>query len=99
MQTKRLADDEALGRARWIWENGSLRRTGHFEVELKNAGATMVDAEDVLFGDCEVKKAEWNVEHGQWRYTISGHDSDGCELNLVVSIDIKKSELVLITAF
>lgn len=99
MQTKRLADDEVIERARWIWENGSLHRTGHFEVELKNAGATIVDAEDVLFGECEVKKAEWNMEPRQWRYTISGYDNDGCELHLVISIDIKKSELVLITAF
>jgi hypothetical protein len=99
MQTQRPADDEVIDRARWIWENGRLQRTGHFEVELKNAGATMVDAEDVLFGACVIRKAEWNMEHRQWRYTILGYDCDGCEPHLVVSIDINNSELVLITAF
>lgn len=99
MRTKKLADDEVIEKTRWIWENGILHRTGHFEVELKNAGATMVDAEDVLFGECQVKKAEWNAEHRQWCYTILGYDNGGCELHLVVSIDIKKSELILITAF
>ena len=99
MQAKKLPDDEVIEKARWIWENGSLHRTGHFEVELKNAGATMVDVEEALFGECKVKKAEWNQEHRRWRYTILGYDSDGYELNLVVSIDIRKSELVLITAF
>jgi hypothetical protein len=99
MQPKRLPDDEVIEKARWIWENGSIHRTGHFEVELKSAGATMLDAEDVLFGEGRVTKAEWNPEHRNWRYTILGYDDDGCELHLVLSIDIGKSELILITAF
>jgi hypothetical protein len=99
MQSKRLVDNEVIKNSRWIWENGSIHRTGHFDVELKNAGATMLDAEKALFGECKVKKAEWNQEHGQWRYAILGYDNDDCELHLVVSIDLKKSELILITAF
>lgn len=99
MQSKRLVDDDVIRNSRWIWENGSILRTGHFDVELKNAGATMLDAREALFGECKVRKAEWNPEYGQWRYTISGYDSDGCELQLVLSINLKKSELILITVF
>ena len=59
----------------------------------------MADAEEVFFGECKVKKAEWNQAHCQIRYTILGCDSEGCELHLVVSIDVEKSMLILITAF
>ncbi len=96
---KRLAEDEVIEKARWIWENGALHRTAHFEAELKNAGASMADVWDVLFGECRVRKAEWNEAHRHWRYTISGNDLNGCELRLVVSIDIGNSALILVTAF
>jgi hypothetical protein len=99
MQNKRLADDEVIEKARWIWENGTVVKTAHFGVELKNADASMMDVENLLLGDCRVKKAEWNKEHGKYRYTILGYDDDGCELHLVVSLDIMNSALILITAF
>ena len=99
MRRKRLADDEVIEKARWIWENGILHKTAHFEAELKNSGATMADAEVVLFGECRVKKAEWNDEHQRWRRTILGYDDDDCELHLAVSIDISNSVLILVTAF
>lgn len=99
MQPKKLNDHDLIRAVRWIWENGITHRTGHFDVELKNAGATMVDVEGMLFGECKVKNTEWNWTHHQWRYTILGCDSDGCELHLVVSIDVEKSTLILITAF
>ena len=99
MRTKKLPDNDVIGKAQWIWENGNIHRTGHFDVELRNAGATMVDAGEVLLGECEVKKTEWNRAHRQTRYTILGCDNKGCEMHLVVSIDVEKSELILITAF
>jgi hypothetical protein len=99
MHTKKLSDDDVIEKAQWIWKNGYIQRTGHFEVELKNAGATMVDVEAVLFGECKVTKTRWNQAHHRWRYTIWGSDSEGCELHLVLSIDPKKSRLILITAF
>lgn len=99
MQNRQLADDEVIEKARWIWENGTIRRTAHFGVELKSAGASMMDVENLLFGECRVKKAEWNMEHREYRYTILGYDDDGCELHLVVSLDIKNSALILVTAF
>ena len=99
MSTKRLSDDEVIEKARWIWENGVLHRSAHFEAELKSAGASISDVEDVPFGKCRVRKAGWNEAHRRWRYTISGQDLDGCELHLVVSIDIGNSALILVTAF
>jgi uncharacterized DUF497 family protein len=99
MWIKRLSDDEVIEKARWMWEKGVLHRTAHFEAELKNAGASMADIADVFFGECRVKKSEWNEAYRHWRYTISGHDLDGCELHLVVSIDIGNSVLILVTAF
>jgi hypothetical protein len=99
MQNARLTDDEVIEKARWIWENGTILKTAHFGGEMKNAGASMMDAESLLFGECRVMKAEWNKEHRKYRYTILGYDGDGCELHLVVSLDIKNSVLILVTAF
>jgi hypothetical protein len=76
MQNTRLTDDEVIEKARWIWENGTILKTAHFGVELKNAGASMMDVENVLFGECRVKKAEWSKEHRNYRYTIWGYDDD-----------------------
>ena len=99
MKTKRLSGDDAIEKAQWIWENGFIQRTGHFEVELKNAGATMMFVEAVILGECKVKRTEWNQAYCQWRYAILGYDSEDCELHIVVSINSNKSMLILITAF
>lgn len=99
MKTAKLNDDEVIQKARWIWENGFTQKSGHFEAELRNADASMVDVGNMLSGQCRVKKAEWNERYRKWRYKISGHDDDGCELGIVVSFDLRNSRLILITAF
>lgn len=93
-----LSDDKVIEQLRWLWENGTVVRTPHFEIELSAAGATMMDVESVLMGNCKVENCRWDASHRRYSYKISGCDQDGDILNVVVSIDVRYSRLILVTA-
>jgi hypothetical protein len=92
------SDDKVIEKLRWLWENGTVVRTPHFEIELRAAGATMMDVESVLMGNCRVENCRWDANHRRHSDKISGCDEDGDILNVVVSIDLRNSKLILLTA-
>ena len=94
-----LPDDKVIEQTRWLWENGTTVRKAHFDKELVEAGATMVDIRGVIFGACRVTDRQWKSKFGTWNYTIEGTDVEGTILNVVVSLDIRNSELIFVTVF
>jgi hypothetical protein len=40
-----------------------------------------------------------DLKFGAWNYTIEGTDVEGTILNVVVTLDIRNSELIFVTAF
>ncbi len=77
-----------------------MHLTAHFHQELKNANASLIDVETLLLGNCTVK-AEYRVqgEYQGWKYKSLGCDEEGQILTVVVSLDVKCSTMVMITAF
>lgn len=94
-----LPDDNVIEQTRWLWENGTTVRKAHFDKELIEAGATMVDIREVIFGACRVINRQWKSKFGTWNYTIEGTDAEGTILNVVVCLDLRNSELIFVTAF
>ena len=94
-----LPDDEVLKRARWLLEEGTVDRTFHFDQQARERTVTQVDVEVLLTGECSVVSKKYSNEHRSWAYTIEGVDEQGDSLNVVVSLDISRSVLKLITAF
>ena len=95
----RLSDDKVIDHVRWLWENGTVRRSFHFDDELFKAGATMLDVQALIRGSCRVDSANWKKEHKNWNYKLVGCDEEGDELSIVVSLDLPASLLILVTAF
>lgn len=94
-----LSESEVIKKARWIWENGFTRITQHVKDELEEADATILDVEAVLQGQCQVTKSEYSPKYKTWHYQIEGPDSQGELLSIVVAINVKRSTMILITAF
>ncbi len=98
-QPSALPDDEVLERVRWLLEEGTVDRTFHFDNQAEKRNVTQVDLEVLLAGECSVASKEYSSEHGSWKYKIEGFDEQGEALSVVVSVDISRSILKLITVF
>ncbi len=102
-QPPALSDKKVLERVQWLLEEGTVDRTFHFarQAEERNVtqNVTQVDIEVLLTGECSVASKEYSSEHKSWKYKIEGFDDQGDSLSVVVSLDISRSILKLITVF
>jgi len=98
-QSSALPDDEVLKRVRWLLEEGIVDRAFHFDRQARKRNVTQVDVEVLLTGECSVASKEYSSEHKSWKYKIKGFDEQGDSLSVVVSLDISRSILKLITVF
>ena len=94
-----LPDEEVLERVRWLLEEGTVDRTFHFDYQARERNVTQLDIEVLLTGECSVASKNYSNEHGSWTYTIEGIDEQGDSLSVVVSLDVSRSVLRLITTF
>ena len=94
-----LPDNEVLKRVRWLLEEGTVDRTFHFDQQARKRNVTHVDIEVLLTGECSVASKEYSSENKSWKYKIKGFDEQGDSLSVVVSLDISRSILKLITVF
>lgn len=92
-----VPDEKVIDRARYCYEEGMVVRYPHFDTELREAGATDLDVEFILFRTGRFKEKDYR--RGRWRYVISGEDDKGELLEIVVEFDLKNCTLKLITAY
>ncbi len=98
-QPPALSDKKVLERVQWLLEEGIVDKAFHFDRRAKERNVTQVDIEVLLTGKCSVASKEYSSEHGSWKYQIEGFDDQGDSLSVVVSLDISRSILKLITVF
>ncbi len=97
-KVRKWSDDKVIEQLRWLWENGTTRKSDHFKEELRAASASMLDIESVIFGTPRVISTEWDPKYRNYKHRISGQDLDGEPLEFVVAFDRRNSRLIFITA-
>ncbi len=95
-----LTPEEAKRRILEILQDGEVQPTWHCRTErMPERGATMRDVLHVLRGGEIRRAAEWDEQHGEWKYRVEGADIEGDELIAITVILTAQMRLVIVTVF
>jgi hypothetical protein len=71
--------------------------TAHARSRSRQRNFSRRDVEKVLASGVVSPNAEWNEQHGSWKYQVSGRDLDGDELTVIVTIEPEFQRITVVT--
>jgi hypothetical protein len=94
-----LSGKEALRICRRLLKNGAFVPTPHFKGRMARRNILIRDIFRVI-NKGEIKdQPEWDMEHQNYKFSVSGNDIEGNELEVVVGLFIEEEMMSFVTIF
>ena len=94
---RRPARAQAWKRINELLDSGNVKRTVHWKRRASERGFDIQDALLVAENGRIEDEGEWDAEHGNWKFSIVGHDSEGREFKMIVAFSRTGNDLFLIS--
>lgn len=99
-QATKLSRDEAKRKIALFLKEGRVRPTSHcFRDSMPKRNVSLQDILHVLQHGEVIRDAQWDEEHGEWKYVMEGADLEGDDLRAVTVFFDAAMTLIIVTVF
>jgi len=95
----RLSPAEAKRKILLILEEGTVDFSAHCRRRMSDRNVDDLDIVHVLKEGQIIREAEWDEEHGNWKYRVEGTDIEGDDLTSILVIFEIDLSLLNLTVF
>ncbi len=79
---------------------GTVRESWHAKNERSYRNVSIDDIQHMLRSEWKLKgKPEWDDDHRNWSYKLTGSDLDDDELTLVITVNVEEQKIFVITKY
>lgn len=92
-----LPEEELRTAVSRIVLHGTFRESKHSSQDRAYRNVSDDDMVHMLEGAWTLDNAEWDGEHRNWKYTLTGADIEGDALTLVIAVNVEFNRIEIIT--